>query len=165
MQQTMKNNTSTTRKIDFKEMPSTFTLCTRTDCARHESCLHWLAYDKHPVMERMYFYDSRWFDLHGGTDACPHYADCTPIVYAAGFERIFDDMPKAKAEDLRQSLLRHFGAYTYYRYRRGEFLMSPDAQEYILSTAKELGITTPIRFRKKENHHRWNDSHILGDKD
>lgn len=41
--------------IDFEEMPASFTLCTRKDCERHDTCLHWLAYEQHPVMERMYF--------------------------------------------------------------------------------------------------------------
>ncbi len=144
-------------KIDFDEMPASFTLCTRKDCERHGTCLHWLAYDQHPVMERAHFYDARWFDQNGGTEACTHYADSTPIEYAAGFEHIFDEMPKVKADMLRKSLLSYYGDFTYYRYRRGEYLMSPNVQEHIIATAKELGITTPIQFRRKECRICWED--------
>lgn len=142
-------------KIDFKEMPQEFPLCTRRDCEQHETCLHWLAYEQHAVMERAYFYDARWFDEHGGTEACTHFADCKPVEYAVGFEHIFDDMPKVKAESLRQKLLEHFGAFTYYRYRRGEYIIPPSVQQYITTTAKELGITTPIQFRRMESHIYW----------
>lgn len=105
--------------IDIKDMPGNFALCTQGECPRHETCLHWLAYEAKPVEKEIRMYDTRYQAEHG-TDNCEDYADSTPLVYAEGFERIFDQMPKAKAESLRKHLLNHYGAYKYYRYRRGE---------------------------------------------
>ncbi len=57
-------------------------------------------------------------------------------------------------------MLAHYGAYTYYRYRRGEYLMPPDVQDYIRKTAKELGIETTITFRNEHQRISWDDGYI-----
>lgn len=145
--------------IDLKDMPGNYPLCTQSGCPRHETCLHWLAYDAKPVEKEIRIYDPRWQEQHGLAD-CEDYADSTPIVYAQGFEHIFDEMPKAKAESLRSRLLAHYGAYTYYRYRRGEYLMPPEVQDYIRKTAKNLGIETTITFRKEHQRICWGGHYI-----
>lgn len=145
--------------IDIKDMPGNYLLCTQSKCPRHRTCLHWLAYEAKPVEKDIRMFDPRWQE-EKGIDSCEEYADSTPIVYAQGFEHIFDEMPKAKAESLRSHLLAKYGAYTYYRYRRGEYLMPPEVQEYIRNTAKKLGIETTITFRKEEKRISWSNRYV-----
>ena len=132
--------------IDFKYIPKQFTFCSREDCQRRMNCLHWMAYIEHPVVKQAYFYDHRWIEENGGTEQCPCYTDSTPVAYACGFTNLMKSLPKAKAEELRSSLVAQFGLYNYYRYRRGEFLRTPEIQETITRIASELGIGTPIVF-------------------
>lgn len=147
-------------KLDLKHMPKDFTFCSREDCKRHETCLHWRAYMERPVVERAYFYDHRWIEKQGGTEQCPRYMDSTPVEYACGFKDIYDIIPKAKANELRDRLMTEFGEYNYYRYCRGEFLTPPAVQERILQIAKELGITTSIQFHRKVAMPCWGDYKI-----
>lgn len=145
--------------IDLKEMPGNYIFCTQSGCPRCNTCLHWLAYEAKDIDKTLTIYDPRRQEQQG-LESCEDYADSTPITYAEGFENIFDEMPMAKAEALRAKLLAHYGEFTYYRYRRGEYLMPPEVQEYIRSTAKELGITTPIIFRKEHQRIKWGDHSI-----
>ena len=145
------------KHIDFTGMPVHFTFCHREDCEHHANCLHWLAYVQSPAKERSFFFDPRWIDANGGTSQCPKYLDSEPLTYARGFKHIYDAMPKAKAALLRQRLLQHFGDYNYYRYRRGEYVMSPEVQQVIRDTAAELGIDTPITFTEELQLHCWQD--------
>ena len=136
-------------KLNLKYMPKDFTLCSREDCKRKETCLHWRAYMEQPVMERAYFYDHRWIEKQGGTEQCPCYLDSAPVEFVCGFKYIFDSIPKAQASALKTMLIAEFGEYNYYRYCRGEFLTPPAVQERILQIAKELDIIVPIIFHTK----------------
>lgn len=69
-------------------------------------------------------------------------------------------LPKVKAEELRSSLVAQFGLYNYYRYRRGEFLMTPEIQETITRIASELGIGTPIVFDYTEERIHWGEQKV-----
>ena len=147
-------------KIDLKYMPKDFTFCSREDCKRHETCLHWRAYVERPIVERAYFYDHRWIEEQGGTELCPNYADSAPVTFACGFRHIFDCMPKTQAAELREKLLELYGEYNYYRFCRGEFLTPPAVQQTILRIAKELDITAPIQFHATETMPYWGDVKI-----
>lgn len=146
--------------IDFKDMPKQFTFCSRKDCPRRMNCLHWIAYMEHPVVKQAYFYDHRWIDKNGGTEQCPCYTDSTPVAYACGFTNVMKSLPRAKAEELRSMLVEQFGLYNYYRYRRGEFLMTPEIQETITRIASELGIDTPLVFDGKEERTYWGEQKV-----
>lgn len=147
-------------KLDLKYMPKDFTFCSREDCKRHETCLHWRAYMERPVVEQAYFYDHRWIEELGGTEQCPNYQDSTPLEFVCGFLYIFDSIPKAQASKLKARLIDAFGEYNYYRYCRGEFLTPPAVQERILQIAKELNITVPIQFHTKLTMPYWGDYKI-----
>ena len=146
--------------IDFKDMPKQFTFCSRKDCPRRMNCLHWIAYMEHPVVKQAYFYDHRWIDENGGTEQCPCYTDSTPVAYARGFVKLMRTLPRAKAEELRSMLVEQFGLYNYYRYRRGEFLMTPEIQERITRIASELGIGTPLVFDSIEGRTHWGEQKV-----
>ena len=145
--------------IDLKEMPGNYVFCTQSGCPRCNTCLHWLAYEAKAIDKTLTIYDPRRQEQQG-LENCEDYADSTPITYAEGFENIFDEMPMAKAEALRTKLLAHYGKYLYYRYRRGEFLMPPEVQDFIRTTAKELGIETPIAFGKEHQRINWGKLYV-----
>lgn len=115
---------------------------------------------EHPVVKQAYFYDHRWIDENGGTEQCPCYTDSTPAVYARGFVKLMRTLPRAKAEELRSMLVEQFGLYNYYRYRRGEFLMTPEIQERITRIASELGIGTPLVFDSIEERTHWSEQKV-----
>ena len=69
-------------------------------------------------------------------------------------------LPRAKAEELRSSLVSQFGLYNYYRYRRGEFLMTPEIQETITRIASEQGTETPLVFDGKEERTYWGEQKV-----
>ena len=115
---------------------------------------------EHPVVKQAYFYDHRWIDKNGGTEQCPCYTDSTPVAYARGFVKLMRTLPRAKAEELRSMLVEQFGLYNYYRYRRGEFLMTPEIQETITRIASELGIDTPLVFDGKEERTYWGEQKV-----
>ena len=146
--------------LDLTGMPVHFTLCQRENCERHDTCLHWLAYVQSPMRKFSFFYDPRWIDANGGTAQCSEFIDASPVTYAKGFEHLYEDMPKSKADLLRHKLLNHFGDYNYYRYRRGEFLMPPVVQQYIRDAAAELGITSTITFDHEQQLFCWKDAHV-----
>ena len=147
-------------KLELKYMPKDFTFCSREDCKRHETCLHWRAYVERPVVERAYFYDHRWIEEQGGTEQCPCYLDSTPVTFVCAFKNIFDNMPKTLATELRARLIAEYGEYNYYRYCRGEFLTPPAVQKTILRIAKKLGIPEPIQFNMKVAMPNWGNVKI-----
>lgn len=145
-------------KIDLSGKPANYILCGSEDCPRRTTCLHRLAYDSQPELESALFYTPRRLQATAG--ACPHYADATPQRFARGFKCVYNDLPVGLAGRLRTRLLADFGAYNYYRYLRGEFLLPPERQEHICRTAAELGADRPIVFTDTVDCLRWGDGHL-----
>lgn len=145
-------------KIDLSDKPVHYTLCSTNECENRRNCLHWLAYDNLADLKTGTFYSPK--HLSSLPAPCPYYADATPIRYACGFKFVFDEIPGKLSAPLRSRLKSHFGAYNYYRYMRGEFLLPLDAQEYIRQTVKELGYPNPIIFKNTTERHYWGDYRI-----
>ena len=81
-------------------------------------------------------------------------------IVTRGFVKLMRTLPRAKAEELRSMLVEQFGLYNYYRYRRGEFLMTPEIQERITRIASELGIGTPLVFDSIEERTHWGEQKV-----
>jgi hypothetical protein len=52
-------------------------------------------------------------------------------------------------------LINHFSRVIYYRYRRGEYPITPEVQQVILNACRECGWTAPLVFDSYSDEFVW----------
>lgn len=65
-------------------------------------------------------------------EECPYYRDSTPVKFARGMSRLFDDVPTGKVEMLRPKVMGCFKSqYRFFTCRKGTHLVTPKEQQAI----------------------------------
>ncbi len=65
-------------------------------------------------------------------EECPYYRDSTPVKFARGMSRLFDDVPAGKVDTLRSKVIGCFSSRSIYFFsRKGERLITPEEQQAI----------------------------------
>ncbi len=124
--------------ISLQTMPPDYVLCPTTDaaCPRAATCLRALAWRALAAGAAT----SEWFYIRclnpsyaaNPPARCEHYRDSTPVHYARGMTRIFDDVPVRVEKTVRRRVMSCFSCRNYYFLsRKGERLIRPEEQEAI----------------------------------
>lgn len=86
---------------------------------------------------------------------CEYYRPNTPVRYARGFTRVAELLTVRVAGTFRLRLISYFGRKNYYLARKGEYLINPAAQQYIISQAEALGLRLDDYFDEYVERYDW----------
>ena len=86
---------------------------------------------------------------------CENYRPNTPVRYARGFTRVAELLTVRVAGTFRLRLISYFGRKNYYLARKGEYLINPAAQQYIISQAEALGLRLDDYFDEYVERYDW----------
>ena len=127
------------KELRFSDVPDGWALCFNGECLRQGRCLRYRA----GVLAPNDFTVSRCVTpkaLVGG--ACPHFAPIATARYAKGFTHIYDQVLKNDYTPLRKTMTEHLqNKRYYYAYMRGERLLSPAQQQWIIDLFAQYGYT------------------------
>ena len=126
------------------QIPPSFSPCFLNECPKTDTCLRFLA-GKHIPDDKL-----------GGLaiyptvlkkDTCPCYKAIRVIHAAYGFNTLFKDIKLKDDTPLRNRIKAHVGGRSaYYRYHRGELLLTPEQQTWIIDLFRHYGYTEDLHF-------------------
>ncbi|MBR1933157.1 MAG: hypothetical protein IJ841_05675 [Prevotella sp.] len=123
--------------FDFKWVPKGWALCFNNDCPRRGECL------RHVAGEHVPQGVSSWRCLlpQAATGAtCQAFCPLAQERHAYGLGQLFDHVEKKDYAALKSAVTTYLGGRSnYYRYHRGERLLSPAQQEHIAQLLAKAG--------------------------
>lgn len=131
--------------IDFNEITDGWVLCSGYDCERKGTCLRHQAFRQAP--KRV----TQWtcvLPTALADGVCGYYKKAEKARMARGFQTLFQQLRSRDARhDIRMALTNYFGSKgSYYRYRDGERMMSPERQEAVAQIFRKYGFEGEITF-------------------
>ena len=139
--------------LNYNEVPFHFVHCFRTECPKASSCLRYqatrfLPVDKHSVKALNPTFV-------GNPAECKEYLSDTPVLYAYGISKLFDELPYAKARDIKDDIIFLIGKTQFYRMKNGTIGISPAHQRTIKKVFQKYGIETEPVFDRYESIYHW----------
>lgn len=124
-------------------MPTDYIYCFQAECPMAEQCIHFYA-GQHIGNVRI---GSTVFPAARANGTCGYYKLKRTIHGAWGFRALFDEAKAKDASSLRRQIKDYLGGNgTYYRYHKGERLLTPGQQEWIISLFKRYGYSANLVF-------------------
>ena len=81
------------------------------------------------------------------TDGCEYYRDSTPVRFARGMTKLFDEIPHRLEADIRRRIMACFSCRSYYfQSRKGERLITPKEQQDIANVFRRAGLKAEPEF-------------------
>ena len=127
-----------------EQIPPSFERCFQSDCPQAATCARYLA-GQHIPAGRVA--GPAVYPTARQGDKCVKYKR-TRIMHAAyGFKTIFAEVKKKDDTLLRNRIKAYLGGNTtYYRYHRGERLLTPEQQQWIVNLFRKYGYTENLGF-------------------
>ena len=130
--------------FDFASVPAGWQLCFCEDCPRHGECLRYRAGQHVPA--KLHWgpavYPTAW-----KSGECDFFREAQIVTLAWGFKPLFRDVKQKDYTPLRDKIKGYLGGHgTYYRYNRGERLLNPEQQEWVLNLFRRYGYTEDLAF-------------------
>ena len=123
--------------LENLQAPHNFGVCASACCTKRFTCLRYIA-------------------LQNASLQYPFLPTLTPPVrYARGFTRVAELLTVRVAGTFRLRLISYFGRKNYYLARKGEYLINPAAQQYIISQAEALGLRLDDYFDEYVERYDW----------
>ena len=130
--------------IDPEKVPATYARCFLSNCPLSDRCLRHLA-GQHLLPNQQMGPAVYPTALNG--DQCPMFREIRYIRAAYGFKTLFKDVKLKDSNPLREALYQYLGSITtYYRYQRGERMLTPEQQQWILTLFASKGYTDQLFF-------------------
>lgn len=131
--------------FDFKIVPDWWPVCQNADCPQSASCLRFVACQCMPSTVTV------WPCVMSGTpkdDACSFFVKNEKVRLARGFKNMYAHVTsRDDIYTMRRELTEYFGSKgTYYRYKDGEKILSPEQQQWILRIFSQHGYTEGLEF-------------------
>ena len=139
--------------LNYNEVPFHFVHCFRTECPKASSCLRYQATRFLPVDKRSVKALNPTFV--GNPAECKEYLSDTPVLYAYGISKLFDELPYAKAKDIKDDIIFLIGKTQFYRMKNGTIGISPAHQRTIKKVFQKYGIETEPVFDRYESVYHW----------
>lgn len=140
--------------IDYDTIPAFFARCFNGQCSRCEECLHYqAAIITPPEITTLIIINPTRISSFG--DNCPDFKSCVKQRYAQGMAHLFDPLPYAVAQKVKQQMLQQWGQTGFYRLHRKETFFTPEQQEYVRQLFLQYGITTLPQFDKFVDKYAW----------
>ena len=118
-------------KINFSQIPYNYPICLNQECSKAATCLRRLAEQSMPTdVLHWPFISPKHLATNEGD--CQYYRPSTKVRYAKGFTQILENLPHNQMQRVISNLIVHFGRRAYYRFRKGEHLLSPSEQQTVL---------------------------------
>lgn len=136
------------------EVPTSYTLCIKSDCPKAAMCLRYKATQMIPadVMKWSILSPAYLAQIEG---ECPHYRSAEKVKYARGFVRMIRTLPVNISEMVAHKLIARFGRNAYYDMRKGKRVISPTEQEVIIAVVAECGAQQEVVFDSYEENFQW----------
>ena len=131
-------------KFTFDMVPPSWPLSFVQDCPMATACISHLAGEHVPanVSFGPAVYPTA---LHDGR--CVHFKQIRIMRGAWGMNELFRQLTRADSATLHRRVKAYLGGNgTYYRYNRGERVLTPNQQENILAMFKNFGYTKCLEF-------------------
>lgn len=130
--------------IDPEKVPATYARCFLSNCPLSDRCLRHLA-GQHLLPNQQIGPAVYPTALNG--DTCSMFREKRYIRAAYGFKTLFKDVKLKDSNPLREALYQYLGSITtYYRYQRGERMLTPEQQQWILTLFASKGYTDQLSF-------------------
>lgn len=142
------------KKIQQKT-PDDYPVCLHGDCPKADQCLHRLAYTS--LVKEMKYLRLVNPTMCRTEGNCPFYSSDTPVAYARGFKNFQRKMYPDQYRKFMAICMSRFSGNAYYVRRRGDFLLPPDEQAFILNALKRAGVDREMKFDSYEEHLNWYD--------
>lgn len=126
-----------------EDVPAKYPLCLHDSCPLAGTCLRQLAFRRHAGLDTYLCLvnPARCTRQEG----CPHYASNTPVRFALGFTGFRERMYYEQYSQFMDILIGRFGRNPYFRRRRGDVLIPPAEQTFILEALRKVGVP-PMEF-------------------
>lgn len=143
----MSNENEIAASLRTGNMPKDYIYCPVADevCPRARHCLRALAYRMLPTMEQP-AKPGPIRIVHPACqttakDGCEYYREDTPVRFARGMTKLFDDIPHRLEADMRRRIMACFSCRSYYfQSRKGERLITPQEQQSIANVFRRAGL-------------------------
>lgn len=133
----------------YSEVPADWALCFLDECPLKEQCQRWLAYSYAPKGTTIH----SCITPHAlDKGKCRYYVKPEPIRVAYGFGDLFRQVRRDDYHAMKDELIDYFGSSTYYyRYRRGEYPLTPEQLSWMRQLFSRYGYNDNIEFNKFGN--------------
>jgi len=140
--------------IDYKKIPDWWPLCSNGACEQRETCLRWKAWQGMPAQ------NEKWLCLMPSAwqhEPCRHYVKAEKQRMAQGFHTLMNHLHNREHRyQIRMELTDYLGSKgTYYRYKDGERLLSPEQQQWMAELFAKYGYDRDIRFDAYEDEYNF----------
>lgn len=136
--------TTIDKPFDLSFVPPLWQLCFCNGCPRHGECLHFVTGQHVPD-------DRTWgpaiYPTAYRNGSCQHFKAIRTIRAAYGFDTLFREVKHKDISTLRDLMKDYLGGHgTYYRYKRGERLLTPEQQQWVLDLFARYGYKVGLGF-------------------
>ena len=130
--------------FNFDEVPNGWQLCFCDGCPRHADCLRYVAGQQVP--DSLTWGNAVYPSAYRNGN-CRHFKQIRVIHAAYGFAPLFREVKQKNYTPLREKMKTYLGGHgTYYRYNRGERLLTPEQQQWILDLFARYGYKDGLAF-------------------
>ena len=130
--------------FNFDEVPPSWRFCFCNECPKHDDCLR---YQTGLCLPDDRTWGNAVYPTAYRNGDCQHFKQIRLIHAAYGFETLFSNVKQKDYTPLRELLKNYLGGHgTYYRYNRGERVLTPEQQEWIVRLFARHGYTEGIQF-------------------
>lgn len=131
--------------FDFNIVPDWWAVCQNADCPQSADCLRFVVRQNMPLTVTV------WPCVMPGIpndDACSYFIKNEKVRLARGFKSMYAHViSRDDIYTMRRELTEYFGSKgTYYRYKDGEKILSPEQQQWILRLFGQHGYTEGLEF-------------------
>ena len=139
--------------LNYAEVPFHFTHCFLADCPKASSCLRYQATRFLPSDKRMVNVLNPAYIRNPAE--CKDYVNDTPVLHAYGMSKLFDELPHAKAKDIKDDVIFRIGKTQFYRMKNETIGISPAQQRAIKKIFLNYGIESDPVFDRYESVYPW----------
>lgn len=139
--------------LNYKEVPFHFVHCFLADCPEASSCLRYQVTRFLPADMRTVIILNPAFVSH--SVGCKEYMSDTPVLYAYGMSKLFDEIPYAKAKTIKAEVVSKIGKTQFYRMKNETIGISPLHQRAIKQIFQKYGIEAEPVFDRYEPVYPW----------
>lgn len=137
-------NTSINSDFNIDQLPPSWRFCFCDGCPKHNDCLRFQTGLLVPADRTC---GDAVFPTAYKDGDCKHFKQIRTIHAAYGFGPLFREVKQKDYTPLRDMMKAYLGGHgTYYRYNRGERLLTPEQQEWIIGLFARHGYTENINF-------------------
>lgn len=140
--------------FDYSQVPYGFGVCASADCPKAKTCLRHIVLEHAPV-KNPFLPTLTPQKLAAMKGNCEYYLSNEKVHYARGFVQVMESLTVRVSGTFRMRLISHFGRKNYYLARKGEYLLKPADQQYIIRTANELGLRLDNYFDEYVDGYNW----------